>query len=191
MNNIKLTTSQFYQLIKLSSELPVNDAADVRETMGENIRDAIRLCKELSLELSDIENTLNNAMYALVDKRLDDVINGITKYTDLAKTIKEDTTIIENLLAGSISKFIEISEPENSLNIIVSKEEIQATIDKNFEIYPVMSVGYHDGNFALIFGEEEFSIDTEPFIFAKGKEEDYDEAQRFIETFLDLEEIEE
>lgn len=189
MNKIKLTENQFKNLVELGAALSVSEPEYIQENTGENIRAAIRLCKELTLELNDLQNTLDDTMYALSEKKIDESIAKMTEYTQIAKAVKEDAATIENYLAGSISKFIEISKAEETFIVTATSEEIQKVIDTNFEICPVMSVGYKDGVYALLFGEDDDTIDIEPFIFAEGNEDDYDKAQRFIETFLDLEEM--
>ena len=187
MNKIKLSANQYNKLIKLEAALPVSNPQQIQETAGENIRAAINLCKALALEINDLENFLNDTLYALVKKNIDFSVATMTEYTHIAKTVKEDAKAIANYLAGSISKFIEVAETEESFTVIASREEIQSVIDKNFEIYPVMSLGYNEGSYALLFGEDDETIEIKPFIFAKGRKEDYEQVQRFIETFLDLE----
>lgn len=190
MDKITVSKEQFNKLIKLQDEFTVNEPLYIQKTTAENIMAAKVLCKELSYELMKMQNLLDETETAFYDKEINTAIDLAPEYVHLAKEIKEYTLMIEDYLAGSISTLIAATEI-SSFVVTATSDEIQKVIDKNFKICPVMSIGFRDGNYALLFGEDEESIDIEPFIFGKGKAEDYEYAKQFIETFLDLEKVEE
>lgn len=189
MNKIKLSRNQFESLDHLSTEVPVCEPIYIRESTFENINDAIKLCNALRFEIGDLENMLNDILYAIKDRGIDDAISKLRDSASIVKTIREDAKFTENYLAGGISKFLEASEIGDSFKVIAKNDEIKSYIERNFEILPVMSLGYSEGRFALIFGEDDDNIAVNPLIFAQGNQEDYERAQQFIETFLDLEKI--
>ena len=189
MNKIKITNHQFSTLTRLQSILSAGTPDDIQENTCENIKAAVQLCKSLTLELDQLQNLLDDTLDELYENNINAAISNMSEYTKLTNEIKTDTAMMENYISGSLTKFTDVAEIAEPFILIVTKEEIKQTIDRNFEICPVMSLGFKDGDYALLFGEDENTIDIEPFIFAKGNKEDYDAVQRFIETFLDLEEI--
>ena len=189
MDKIKITKEQFIRLLGIRAAFPVREGSRVQETVAENISEANRLCKGLGYDLMDLQDLLYDTEEAFYSSDTESALSTMAEYASIARGIVEYAQMIEDYLAGAIEKFSEITEP-STLVITAKNEEIQETIDRNFEICPVMSIGFMDGSFALLFGEDEDRIDIEPFIFAKGQAEDYDEAMRFIEGFLDLEQME-
>jgi len=188
MEKIYISKEQLTTLIKLQSELSAYDLYSAEPTTGENLMRAEEIARNSAFDLSDLQDALTSTGFAIRDKNINGIIKNMAQYVKLMKTIKEDMQIIENHLAASVSKFLEVTELYNGLELVATDDEIQNALDDGFEQFPVMSVGYKDGVFALLFGEDENSIDIEPFVFAKGTEENFDEAEEYIEKFIDIDE---
>lgn len=189
MEKIYISKEQLTTLIKLQSELSAYDLCSAEPTTGENLMRAEEIARNSAFDLSDLQDALTSTGFAIRDKNINGIIKNMAQYVKLMKTIKEDMQIIENHLAASVSKFLEVTELYNGLELVATDDEIQNALDDGFEQFPVMSVGYKDGIFALLFGEDENSIDIEPFVFAKGTEENFDEAEEYIESFIDIDEV--
>lgn len=188
MNKIKITKNQFNNLIKLQSVLPVTDATNTMGKPAENMLEAKTICSGLDFEVNELYDKIHDAECHLYDKNIGAAIGAMGEYIDKIQEIQKDIKDIANYLAASISTLIDATEI-STFTVTAKSEEIQQVIDTNFEKCPVMSIGFKDGVYALLFGEDEESIDIEPFIFARGDEDDYETARHFIEGFLDLEDI--
>lgn len=188
MNKIKITKEQFNNLIKLQSALPVTDAKSTMGKTAENILEAKTICSGLDFEVNELYDKIHDAECHLYDKNIGAAIGAMGEYIDKIQEIQKDIKGIANYLAASITTLIDATEI-STFTVTAKSEEIQQVIDKSFEICPVMSIGFKDGIYALLFGEDEKSIDLEPFVFARGEEDDYETARQFIEGFLDLEDI--
>ena len=87
---------------------------------------------------------------------------------------------------------------ENLLFSLVGEGHDVVVLDSSAEvitemtnIYDVMGVGYCEGNYALLFGDDEDSYESDPFIFAKGEESEYDSVMGYINDLIDAEILEE
>ena len=187
MCKIIISKEQYKRLTGLQNERPISKAERLQKTTAENIMSAKYLLEDMEERLQDLSYAISEFEAAIYDHELDGMINRMTEYVRLIRALEADTKEAGDYLAGSVTRFMETTAL-SAFTVIRSEAEIKLKIDQSFENTNVMSIGYKDGEYALLFGEDEETVNEEPFIFAKGGEECYDEARKFIETFLDLEE---
>lgn len=187
MDKIIITKEQHHQLTALQRRLPAGSAANLPQTTMENVMSAKLQLDELAGHLELLRNAIDEFETAVYDRDPKEMVRQMAAYTCLAQALKSDADVVGNFIAGSITRFLEVTTP-SSFTVIVPDAEIRTAIDQHFAHCNVMSLGYQDGSFALIFGEDESAAAQPPFVFAKGAEECYDEARRYIEAFLDMEE---
>ena len=186
MNKLRIDTQLYKRLIGLQSRISGYDEAEVAENFADNIEGAQRSCRELEFILSDLQNAINGADYAVYDKEIERGVENMEQYVKSLGELEEEISLLKGYLAGTIKTLSEITEPSRFV-VTVSNEEIERVLDETYEKYQLMSLGYNDGKYALLFGNDEESIEEEPFVFATGREDEYEEVRKFIETFLDLE----
>ena len=165
MNKIKITNEQLNKLVKLQSVLPVTDANSTMGKTAENILEAKTICSGLDFEVNELYDKIQDAEYCFYDKNIGGTIDKMGEYVDKIQELQKDINDIANYLAASITSLIDATEI-TTFTVTATNEEIQQVIDKSFEKFPVMSIGFKDGVYALLFGEDEESIDIEPFVFA-------------------------
>ena len=187
MDKIIITKEQHQQLTVLQRRLPAGSAANLPQTTMENVMSAKLQLDELAEHLELLHNAIDEFEIAIYDHDTKEMVSQMAAYTRLTQALKSDAEVVGNFIAGSITRFLEATTP-SSFTVIVPDAEIREAIDQHFAHCNVMSLGYQDGSFALIFGEDENSAAQPPFVFAKGAEECYEEARHYIETFLDMEE---
>ena len=186
MNKLIISKQNYNKVLALQNKMPVNNAKSIGKTTAENIMSAQILFEEMAERIEALQEAIYDFETAIFDKDVDEMVAKMSKYTGLIAEIKQTANQAENYIAGSIATFAETTTP-SQFTVIVSDEEIKQAIESNFSDINVMSLGYKDGEFALLFGEDEETIDRPPFVFAKGEEHNYSEAQKFIEQFLDME----
>ena len=133
MSKIKITKEQFIRLAGIKAAFPVREGAEVLQTVAENIYEAQRSCNELNYNLTELDGLLYDTEEAFYSKDTEEALSAMAKYASIARGIKEYAQMLEDNLAGAVQRFSEITEPA-TLVIIAENEEIQQTIDKNFEI---------------------------------------------------------
>lgn len=187
MNKLTISKENYSKIIELQNNLTVNNIENIKLTTGENIMLAKYTLEDIAEKIQTLQEAIYDFETAIFDKDVDEMVAKMTEYTRLISELKQDVDETQDYIAGSVSGFEQTVIP-SEFTVIVSEEEIKSEIESSFDESKVMSIGFNDGEFALLFGEDEESIDLHPFIFAKGKQEDYDEARKFIEQFLDMEE---
>lgn len=188
MEKIIITKEQYNHLVELLNYLPIKNADNIQENTAQNLISAKYLLEEMTEKIEVLKDAIDDFEDAIYDHDLEEMINKMTNYTHVVRELKNDAEIAEDYISGSITRFVEATTLSD-FTVIVSEDQIREAIDRNLTDTRVMSVGYKDGEYALLFGEDEDTIDIEPFVFAKGREECYDQARKFIESFLDLEEV--
>ena len=190
MNRLRIDTELYKRLISLPSKISGHDEAEAADNFADNIEGAERSCRNLEFILSDLQNAINSADYAVYDKEIERGVESMEQYITSLSELEEEVASLKNYLAGSIKAVAEITEPSRFV-VTASSEEIERVLDETSDRYQIMSLGYNDGKYALLFGNDEESIEEEPFVFAVGREDEYEEVRRFVETFLDLEDPDE
>ena len=190
MNRLRIDTELYKRLISLPSKISGHDEAEAADNFADNIEGAERSCRNLEFILSDLQNAINSADYAVYDKEIERGVESMEQYITSLSELEEEVASLKNYLAGSIKAVAEITEPSRFV-VTASSEEIERVLDETHDKYQIMSLGYNDGKYALLFGNDEESIEEEPFVFAVGREDEYEEVRRFVETFLDLEDPDE
>ena len=190
MNRLRIDTELYKRLISLPSKISGYDEAESADNFADNIEGAERSCRNLEFILSDLQNAINSADYAVYDKEIERGVESMEQYITSLSELEEEVASLKNYLAGSIKAVAEITEPSRFV-VTASSEEIERVLDETSDRYQIMSLGYNDGKYALLFGNDEESIEEEPFVFAVGREDEYEEVRRFVETFLDLEDPDE
>ena len=190
MNRLRIDTELYKRLISLPSKISGYDEAEAADNFADNIEGAERSCRNLEFILSDLQNAINSADYAVYDKEIERGVESMEQYITSLSELEEEVASLKNYLAGSIKAVAEITEPSRFVVTALS-EEIERVLDETSDRYQIMSLGYNDGKYALLFGNDEESIEEEPFVFAVGREDEYEEVRRFVETFLDLEDPDE
>ncbi|MBQ1186712.1 MAG: hypothetical protein IIX54_03385 [Clostridia bacterium] len=187
MNKIIISKQNYNKVMALQNKMPVKNDEKVGKTTAENIMSAKILLEEMAERIEAIQEAIYDFETAIFDKDVDEMVAKMSEYTNLMAEIKQNADQAEDYIAGSITTFAQTTAP-SEFTVIVPEEEIKQAIESNFDTVHVMSLGFKDGEFALLFGEDEDTIDRPPFVFAKGEEHNYSEAQKFIEQFLDMEE---
>ena len=190
MNRLRIDTELYERLISLPSKISGYDEAESADNFADNIEGAERSCRDLEFILSDLQNAINSADYAVYDKEIERGVESMEQFITSLSELEEEVASLKNYLAGSIKAVAEITEPSRFV-VTASSEEIERVLDETSDRYQIMSLGYNDGKYALLFGNDEESIEEEPFVFAVGREDEYEEVRRCVETFLDLEDPDE
>lgn len=188
MKKEMITQQQYATLKDLVAEVPLTAEAEVRETTGENFRQAQYYCHDLIDQMEELLEGMDEFASAIYDKDIALAIDKMATTVHRMKEIQTDVATLANYTTGAVIKLLDTVEP-SSFTVIVSEEEICQAIDQYLVGDNSMAVGYRDGEYALCFGKDGAQYYEEVFLFAKGREEDYDEAQRFIETLLDCEDV--
>lgn len=187
MEKIILTKDQYRRLEEIQRMVSVKKIENLQATTAENLISAKYLLEEISRRIDRILAAIDEFETAVFDHDPEEMIRQITRCVQLNGEWKRDAETAEDFLAGSVARFLEATTPSD-FTVIVPEEEIRRVINENFDTETLMSVGWREGWFALIFGPDEETIDRPPFVFAKGREACYNEARAFIETFLHQEE---
>ena len=187
MKKEMITQQQYATLKDLVAEMPLTAEAEVRETTGDNFRQAQFYCEDLIDQMEELRDGMDEFEYAIYGRDIALAIDKMATTVHRMKEIQTDVATLANYITGAVVKLLDTVEP-SSFVVTASEEEIQQAIDEYLVGETGMSIGYRNGDFALCFGKDGAEHYEEVFFFAKGQEEDYEEARCFIETFLDLEE---
>ena len=184
MEKIKITREQREHLAALLDFMPTPEEEFLEKNTAEALYSAKCLLDEMEENIEALRDAVFDFETAIFDQNLDEMLNKLAEYVHLARRLCLNAQSTEGFIAGSLTRFIETT---SDFTVTVNEEEIKKVLDREFVFDRVMSVGYKDGEYALLFGADEETIDRPPFIFAKGSEDCYDEAREYIEGLLDME----
>lgn len=188
MNKILLNNSQSRIIDDCCKKLDIKHDYEANTTLYDNVINLERICKTLQYDLDDFQDVLTDVQLSIVDHDIEKLVQGLKEMTDFISGLSQDINAINESTKDAVAKFKAISE-NNGFILLYDDKHIKQLIDDNFKEDTTMSVGYKDGEFALMFCEIIDEIEQPPFsinVIAKGEREAYDDVQTYIERFLDL-----
>lgn len=189
MEKIKLFADLYSKLTALCEAMRVTEDAKAPNKMAEHLREARRMTGILANETDKMEECAEDALDQLYEKNFVDGIASLSVMVEQVQQMRESVDKIYADLAHTLCALRELTESAG-WNPVCTDEEICAAIDEGFELTNVMSLGYYDGTFALLFekGGESEDLVMPPVVIAVGDEECYDDVRYYIEQFMDMEE---
>ncbi len=189
MEKITLYADLYEKLNELCEAMGVADDAKPPHKMAEHLREADRMSSILADEAQTMADHTCDALDTLYEK---DFVGGIKALSAMVSQVDEMRDSLDRIRADVANALCSLRELTESAGWTPTRtgEEIQAFLDEGFELAETMSLGYHDGEFALLFENEPESGEfvLEPFVVARGNEDCYEEVRKFIEQFMDMEE---
>ena len=117
-------------------------------------------------------------------------MNGFEKMTSNFEEVLDDIDNITRTCQNALAAFRDLTQC-TEYELILSDEEINEIIEQNFKPDTTMSVGYRDGQFALLFCEVVDEVEKEEAflvkVFATGDAAAYDAVEAYINKFMDCE----
>ena len=191
MMKIELYADLFGKLNSLCETMHLDADATAPCKMAEHLREVRRMCDWLSEEADTLSNQADEALDELYDKNFTSGIDMLSKMVTQLDELRDTVEIIHSQLANTLCALRELTAPAGWLPTCTDAQ-IQQCIDEGFTLTNSMSLGYQNGQYALLFEKEENGEELvkEPFVIGVGREADYEEVRAFVEQFLDMEEWE-
>ena len=189
MEKIKINTNLFRKLNTLceNMQIPANAKADRK--MAEHLRQLYHTSSYMADDLNVFADRVDDILSALYVK---DFTNGISLLSDAVEQTEELQESLEamcNELAGSLAALRQLIEPAG-WKAVRTDEEVKKIIEDGFSVTNSMSLGYENGQYALLFEESETdsTMVLPPYVVAIGGEDDYKYVRAYIESFMDMDE---
>jgi len=188
MEKITLYADLYEELNGLCETMGVAADAMSPHKPAEHLREVDRMSSILSDEAQTMVDHTGDALDTLYEKNF---IGGIRALSAMVKQVDDMHESLDHIRTNLAHALCSLREITQSANWTPTRtgEEIEAYLDEGFELVNTMSIGYRDGEFALLFENElnsgEFLL--EPFVVARGTEDCYDEVRAYVEQFMDME----
>ena len=189
MSRIPLNNSQSRIIDDCCKKLDIKHDYEANTTLYNNVINLERICKNLQYDLNDFLDVLTDVQLSIVDHDIEKLVQGLKEMTDFIPELSQDINTINESTKDAVASFIATSE-KIGFSLLYDDKHIKQLIENNFKENTTMSVGYKDGEFALMFCEIIDEIEQPPFsinVIAKGEREAYDYVQAYINRLLDFE----
>lgn len=190
MSIVKLTPEQIEKLMTSCQKLGVGFDFVPNEKFGEALLRLQNICDCLSYGVDELSDTVSDLDMAGYDRNFDEVVNGFEKMTNNLEEMLADIDDITKAAQNALAAFRDLTQC-TEYELILSDEEINEIIEQNFKPDTTMSVGYRDGQFALLFCEVVDEVEKEEAflvkVFATGDAAAYDAVEAYINKFMDCE----
>ena len=189
MNKILLNNSQSRIIDDCCKKLDIKHDYETNTTLYDSVTDMEHICKYFQYELNEFQDVLMDIKLSAADHNIEKLVQGLKEITDLIPEFSQNINTISKATTDAVTSFKSASK-EICLTMLYDDKHIKQLIDDNFKEDTTMSVGYKDGEFALIFCEIIDEIEQPPFsinVIAKGEKESYDDVQAYINRLLDFE----
>ncbi len=189
MNKLKINTILFEKLNELCDRMQVDPIAKSNYKMAEHLRQIHYISNDLTNDLNAMSDNVDDILGALYHKDFVVGIDLLSKAADQAAELQDSINTICDELANALTALRELVEPD-TWKPLHTDEEMKKVLNESFDLTNSMSLGYQNGQYALLFeksdGSEELVIP--PVIVAIGGENDINEVRAYIESFMDMEE---
>lgn len=188
MDKIKVYADLFGRLQALCETMQVGVEACAPRKLAEHLNEVYRMGDMLSDGADALCDGANEALDALRYQNFIGGIDALSAMVEQMRDLKASVDTAYDELAHTLCALRALLEPAG-WSPIRTDDEIRQAIDEGFELTNVMSLGYRDGQYALLFeeAEDDEALVADPFLIALGGEEDYDEIRAFVEQFMDME----
>ena len=192
MKKNELSADLFGKLNSLCETMHLDADATAPCKMAEHLRETRRMSDWLSGEADTLSNQADEALDELYDRNFAGGIDMLSKMVTQLDELRDTVEIIHSQLANTLCALRELTAPAGWLPTCTDAQ-IRQYIDEGFALTNVMSLGYQNGQYALLMEKDENGEELvlKPFVIGVGRDEDYDEVRAFVEQFLDMEECEE
>lgn len=188
MEKIRIYADLYGKLEALCETMGLSADAVAPGKLAEHLREVNRLSSIASDEADVLAYHANEALDELRYKDFIDGIRVLSEMVEQLDELQESVDIARRELGHTLCALRELTESAG-WSPICSNEEMVRGIETGFSLTDSVSLSYKDGQYALLF-EEIDDIAAEPFVFAVGGEEHYDEVCTFLKQFLNMEEEE-
>jgi len=185
MSKIQMVAVLYGKLMALCNQLRVEeDACEVATTM-ENLQSTQTLCHYLAEDVRTLADMAGEVEGALYEQDLSAAVGALSDFVDRFRELQGDMHTLRDYVQRSAVSFHHAVEPVGFAPLCTD-EEMESVIAEHFQRDSVMSLGYKDGQYALIFGDGE--QESEPYVFAVGSGDEDALARAYIERFIEVEE---
>ena len=188
MEKFTINAEAFGKLALLCEAMGVHPEAATDGKAADHLREVIHTGRSFERTMDSLTADADEALDALYDK---DVPSGIDLLAAVVEQFGEIQNYVDALreqLESTLTALREFAAPDGWAPLR-SDEEMKAEIERGFALTNAMSLGHHEGQYALLFekGAEDDTLVTDPFVIAVGRDEDCDEIRAYVESFLDME----
>lgn len=189
MNKIKIDKKLYNKLNDLCESLKLETESKTDSTAAECLKEVYRVGSIMTDEAQTLIDAVDDALADLYNRNFEIAIEELSTGVKEISNLRESLDMITANLSNGLNLLRDLLEP-NGWTLTCTADEIQEAIDKGFSLTDSMALGYKDGEFALLFdkSEEDGTLVCPPFIIATGDQEHYEEVQKYVESFLDMEE---
>lgn len=188
MEKFTIQAEAFGKLVLLCETMGVHPEATTDGKVADHLRDAIHTGRSFAQTMDSITVDADEALDALYDKEIPESIDLLTAVVEQFGEVQEYVDTLREHLENTLTALREFTAPDGWMPLR-SDEEVEAEIEQGFALTNDMSLGHHEGQYALLFEKsaEDDTLVTEPFVIAVGRDEDDREIRAYVESFLDME----
>lgn len=188
MEKFTIQAEAFGKLVLLCEAMGVHPEATTDGKVADHLRDAIHTGRSFAQTMDSITVDADEALDALYDKEIPESIDLLTAVVEQFGEVQEYVDTLREHLENTLTALREFTAPDGWMPLR-SDEEVEAEIEQGFALTNDMSLGHHEGQYALLFEKsaEDDTLVTEPFVIAVGRDEDDREIRAYVESFLDME----
>lgn len=186
MDKILLNASQSAIIDECCKKLDITDDYESNTTLYDSVTDMEHICKDFHYNLNKLQDALMDIKLSIADHDTEKLVQALKEMSGLIPEFSQDINTISKSTADAVASFKSASEKIGFM-LLYDDKYIKQLIDDNLKGDSIMSVGYKDGEFALIFCEVIDDIEQPPFlinVIAKGEKDSYDDVQAYIERVL-------
>ena len=186
ISKILLNDSQYRIIDDCCKKLDIKDDYESNTTLYDSVTDMEHICKDFHYNLNKLQDALMDIKLSIADHDTEKLVQALKEMSGLIPEFSQDINTIRKATTDAVASFKSASEKIGFI-LLYDDKHIKQLIDDNFKGDSTMSVGYKDGEFALIFCEVIDEIEQPPFsinVIAKGEKDSYDDVQAYIEKFF-------
>lgn len=148
-NELKFTPNQIIAINHCYKQLNMPIKSKTNATFDSSVSAIDRTNSYLQHDAEEFNSVLNDLNMAITDRSTDGIVDALKSICSCIEDLKDDVETLVSVTQDALISFRKAGIPPFTL--ICSDEHIKETIDQYFTYDTTFSIGFKDGEYALIF----------------------------------------